>query len=90
LTRRSRDQAVTLHEVMVSKELASSAEVQKLPRQVYKRRAHPRPNTWGAQGQENMYDSMIEHAKKAHWKGFLSLLDDKTMWSHTGMCQATH
>jgi len=28
----------------------------------------------------NMYGSMIKHAKKAHWEGFLSSLDDKTVW----------
>ena len=56
-------------------------EVQKLAWQAYQRRAHPQDPIHGVhKAKRNIYSSMIKHTKKAHWEGFLSLLDDKTMW----------
>ena len=65
-----------------SEELAGSCkEVLKLEWQAYKRRVHPQdPIHRVHKARRNAYSSMIECAKKAHWEGFLSFLDDKTVW----------
>jgi len=28
-----------------------------------------------------IYSSMIEHAKRTHWEGFLASLDDRSVWT---------
>ena len=48
---------------------------------MYKRRVHPQDLIHGVhKAKRNAYHSMIECTKKTHWKGFLSSLDDKTVW----------
>jgi len=57
-------------------------EVRRVAQHVYKRRAHPHdPVHKILKAKRSTYVSMIKHAKRVHWEEFLSLLDEKTVWT---------
>ena len=53
-----------------------------MAQQAHKKKVHRQdPVHQVHRAKKNMYGSMIEQVKRAHWEGFLETLDDRAVWT---------